>query len=194
MLNDKALPFYEQHELPVLRILTDRGTEYCGRADRHDYQLFLAINDIGHAKTKVKSPQTNGICERFHKTILQEFYQVTFRKKIYETIEQQCRRLRAFRLRHREFPGGHTKRPTGRHARVSAGLEQHAHGVKSCRAFGCHMQRRPILRIDGRDHTATLEQERQRLRTSGRSRRYMERRIVPPGRVRLGPCHNRGGA
>ena len=88
MLNDKVLPFYEQHELPVLRILTDRGTEYCGRADRHDYQLFLAINDIDHTKTKVKSPQTNGICERFHKTILQEFYQVTFRKKIYETIEQ----------------------------------------------------------------------------------------------------------
>ena len=39
-------------------------------------------------KQEVKSPQTNGICERFHKTILQEFYQVTFRKKIYETIEQ----------------------------------------------------------------------------------------------------------
>ena len=84
MLNDKVLPFYEQHALPVLR-LTDRGTEYCGRADR--YQLFLAINDIDHTKTKVKSPQTNGICERFHKTILQEFYQVTFRKKIYETID-----------------------------------------------------------------------------------------------------------
>ena len=88
MLNDKVLPFHEEHDLPILRILTDRGTEYCGRADRHDYQLFLAINDIEHTKTKVKSPQTNGICERFHKTILQEFYQVTFRKKIYETIEQ----------------------------------------------------------------------------------------------------------
>ncbi len=83
-----SLPFHEEHDLPVLRILTDRGTEYCGRADRHDYQLFLAINDIEHTKTKVKSPQTNGICERFHKTILQEFYQITFRKKIYETIEQ----------------------------------------------------------------------------------------------------------
>ncbi len=87
MLNDKVLPFYEEHDLPVLRILTDRGTEYCGRADRHDYQLFLAINDIEHTKTKVKSPQTNGICERFHKTILQEFYQITFRKKIYDSIE-----------------------------------------------------------------------------------------------------------
>ena len=80
MLNDKVLPFYEEHELPVLRIMTDRGTEYCGKVEKHDYQLFLAIHDIDHTKTKVKSPQTNGICERFHKTILQEFYQITFRK------------------------------------------------------------------------------------------------------------------
>jgi transposase InsO family protein len=88
LLNDKVLPFHEDHGLPVLRILTDRGTEYCGKADRHDFQLFLAINDIDHTKTKVKHPQTNGICERFHKTILQEFYQVTFRKRVYETIDQ----------------------------------------------------------------------------------------------------------
>ena len=87
MLNDRVLPFYEQHQLPLLRILTDRGTEYCGKAETHDYQLYLAINDIDHTKTKAKSPQTNGICERFHKTILQEFYQVTFRKKIYRDIE-----------------------------------------------------------------------------------------------------------
>ena len=87
LLNDRVLPFYEQHELPLLRILTDRGTEYCGKAETHDYQLYLAINDIDHTKTKVRSPQTNGICERFHKTILQEFYQVTFRKKIYRDIE-----------------------------------------------------------------------------------------------------------
>ena len=73
--------------MPLLRILTDRGTEYCGKAETHDYQLYLAINDIEHTKTKARSPQTNGICERFHKTILQEFYQVTFRKKIYQDIE-----------------------------------------------------------------------------------------------------------
>ena len=87
LLNDKVLPFYERHQLPLLRILTDRGTEYCGKAETHDYQLYLAINDIEHTKTKAKSPQTNGICERFHKTMLQEFYQITFRKKIYRDIE-----------------------------------------------------------------------------------------------------------
>ena len=88
LLNDRVLPFYEAHNLPVLRILTDRGTEYCGRAETHDYQLFLAINDIDHTKTKAQSPQTNGICERFHKTILHEFYQVTFRKKLYGNLDE----------------------------------------------------------------------------------------------------------
>jgi len=86
MLNDRVLPFFEQHSLPMLRILTDRGTEYCGCAERHDYELYLAVNDIEHTKTKAASPQTNGICERFHKTILQEFYQVIFRKKIYTDL------------------------------------------------------------------------------------------------------------
>ncbi len=79
VLNDRVLPFYEAQGLPMLRILTD------SRVDQHDYQLYLAINDIDH--TKAMSPQTNGICERFHKTILQEFYQVTFRKKLYGDID-----------------------------------------------------------------------------------------------------------
>ncbi|HCP4283166.1 TPA: transposase, partial [Escherichia coli] len=75
------------HNLPMLRILTDRGTEYCGKVEQHDYQLYLTINDIDHTKTKAMSPQTNGICERFHKTILNEFYQVTFRKKLYGALD-----------------------------------------------------------------------------------------------------------
>jgi transposase InsO family protein len=86
LLNDKVLPFFTEEQLPMLRILTDRGTEYCGRAETHDYQLYLAINDIEHSKTKVRSPQTNGICERFHKTILQEFYQVALRKNLYNEL------------------------------------------------------------------------------------------------------------
>ena len=77
----------------MLRILTDRGTEYCGRPEQHDYQLYLAVNDIEHTKTKAKSPQTNGICERFHRTILQEFYQVAFRKVVFENINQLQKEL-----------------------------------------------------------------------------------------------------
>ena len=88
LLNDRVLPFFEEHQLPLLRILTDRGTEYCGKVESHDFQLYLAINDIEHTKTKARSPQPNGICERFHKTILQEFYQVSFRKKIYSDLDQ----------------------------------------------------------------------------------------------------------
>ena len=87
MLNDRVLPFFERHDLPLLRVLTDRGTEYCGNREHHEYQLYLAVEDIDHSKTKARSPQTNGICERFHKTLLTEFYQIAFRKKVYESIE-----------------------------------------------------------------------------------------------------------
>ncbi|AMC34304.1 IS481 family transposase [Janthinobacterium sp. B9-8] len=88
LLNDRVLPFFAEQEMGMLRILTDRGTEYCGKAETHDYQLYLAINEIEHTKTKVRHPQTNGICERFHKTILQEFYQVTFRRKLYQSLDE----------------------------------------------------------------------------------------------------------
>ncbi len=71
----------------MLRILTDRGTEYCGRLDNHPYELFLALNDIEHTKTRVKRPQSNGICERFHQTVLNDFLKVAFRKKLYTDIE-----------------------------------------------------------------------------------------------------------
>lgn len=88
MLNDQVLPFFEQYEIPLLRILTDRGTEYCGKREHHEFQLYLAIEDIDHTKTKVKSPQTNGICERFHRTVQDEFYAVAFRKKVYNSIQE----------------------------------------------------------------------------------------------------------
>ncbi len=88
MLNDRVLPFFAEQGMGMLRILTDRGTEYCGKPESHDYQLYLALADIEHTKTKARHPQTNGICERFHKTILQEFYQVAFRRKIYRSLEE----------------------------------------------------------------------------------------------------------
>ena len=87
LLNDRVLPLFEHEGVELLRVLTDRGTEFCGRPERHDYQLFLAINDIEHTRTKAYSPQTNGICERFHRTIKEEFYEITFRKKVYDSLE-----------------------------------------------------------------------------------------------------------
>jgi transposase InsO family protein len=88
ILNDKVIPFFEERNAPILRVLTDRGTEYCGRPEEHEYQLYLAVKYIDHIKTKAKHPQTNGICERFHRTVLEELNQVAFRKKIYNGIEE----------------------------------------------------------------------------------------------------------
>jgi transposase InsO family protein len=86
-LNDRVVPFFEEHGIRLSRMLTDRGTEYCGSSQSHEYQLYLAIEDIDHTRTKTKSPQTKGICERFHRTVLDAFYRVAFRKKIYTSIE-----------------------------------------------------------------------------------------------------------
>ena len=80
------MPFYEENGVPLQRILTDRGTEYCGNPEHHEYELYLAVENIDHTRTKAKSPQTNGIVERYHKTMLNEFYRIAFRKKIYATI------------------------------------------------------------------------------------------------------------
>lgn len=88
LLNDRVLPFFDEYGLRLLRILTDRGTEFCGDTQKHPYELYLAIEDVDHSRTKVKSPQTNGIVERLHKTMLNEFYRVTFRKRIYPSLAE----------------------------------------------------------------------------------------------------------
>lgn len=88
MLNDRIFPWYEEEGIPILRILTDRGTEYKGNIENHAYQLFLSIAGIEHSTTKAYSPQTNGICERFNKTMKQEFFEVAMRKKIYSSLEE----------------------------------------------------------------------------------------------------------
>ena len=88
LLNDRVVPFFDDHDLRLCRVLTDRGTEYCGNPERHEYELYLAVEDIDHTRTKTRSPQTNGICERFHRTVLDEFYRVTLRKRVYRSISE----------------------------------------------------------------------------------------------------------
>src|ERR1043165_4901 len=88
ILNDRVLPFFEEQQIPLLRILTDRGTEYKGKPEHHEYELYLQIEGIEHSKTQVRHPQSNGICERLHRTMQEEFYAVTFRKRLYENLEQ----------------------------------------------------------------------------------------------------------
>ena len=87
-LNDRVIPFFEEHQVPLLRVLTDRGSEYCGNRESHEYALYLDIENVEHTRTKTKSPQTNGICERFHQTIQNEFYASAFRRKLYHSLEQ----------------------------------------------------------------------------------------------------------
>ena len=82
------VPFFEEQGVRLLRMLTDRGTEYCGNREYHEYQLYLAVEDIDHSRTRARRPQSNGICERFHKTIQDEFYSTAFRKKVYASIEE----------------------------------------------------------------------------------------------------------
>jgi len=88
LLNDRVIPFFDDREVKLLRVLTDRGTEYCGNPEHHEYELYLAVEDVDHSRTKTKSPQTNGIVERLHKTMLNEFYRIAFRKKIYRSIDE----------------------------------------------------------------------------------------------------------
>jgi transposase InsO family protein len=87
VLNDRVIPFFDEHEIPILRMLTDRGSEFNGRPENHEYELYLQLENIDHSKTKVRHPQTNGICERLHRTMQDEFYAVAFRKKLYHTLE-----------------------------------------------------------------------------------------------------------
>jgi hypothetical protein len=87
-LNTKVLPFFDTQNMTLLCILTDRGTEYCGRIETHPYQVFSHLNGIEHSRTKVRHPQTNGSTERLNQAVQNEFYKVAFRKKLYKSIEE----------------------------------------------------------------------------------------------------------
>ena len=86
VLHNDVLPQYQAWGIKVKAILTDNGSEYCGK-DTHPYELYLALNDIEHRRTKVKSPRTNGFVERFNRTALNEFFRKAFRAKFYESVE-----------------------------------------------------------------------------------------------------------
>lgn len=88
LLNDKVLPFFEEQQVPLLRILTARGTEFKGSPGHHEYELYLQIEGIEHSKTQVKHPQSNGICERLHRTMQEDFYAVAFRRKLYSSLDE----------------------------------------------------------------------------------------------------------
>jgi transposase InsO family protein len=129
-LNDKVLPFFDSHNVKVLRTLTDRGTEYCGVQEHHPYELFLHLNDIDHSKTKARHPQTNGITERLNQTILDEFYQVAFRKALYTSLEQIQRDLGAFMD---DYNNHRTNQ--GRFCEGRTPMETFLSGLNECRKY-----------------------------------------------------------
>ena len=102
-LNDTVLPWFSEQDVTLIRILTDRGTEYCGKVEHHAYELYLAVEDIDHSKTRARHPQTNGICERFHRTMKDEFYSIAFRKKIYHSLEELQIDVNAWLKQYNEF-------------------------------------------------------------------------------------------
>jgi transposase InsO family protein len=88
ILNDRVLSFFEEYQIPIAPHITDRGTEFKGKPEHHEYELYLQIEGIDDTKIQVRHPQTNGICERLHRTMQHEFYAVAFRKKLYSTLEE----------------------------------------------------------------------------------------------------------
>lgn len=76
------------YQIPLLRTLTDRGTEYGYKNLEHPYQLFLHLNDVEHSRSKARHPQTNGCTERLNQIIQEEFYQTAFRRKIYASLDE----------------------------------------------------------------------------------------------------------
>ncbi len=96
VLNEDVLPFCEQHAVPIKTILSDNGREYCGRPDRHPYELFLQLEGIEHRKTKIRRPQSNGFVERLHRTLLDEHFRVMGRSKWYETVDEMQKDLQSY--------------------------------------------------------------------------------------------------
>ena len=88
ILNNDSLPFFEKHDAKIKTVLSDNGREFCGRKDRHPYELFLQLEGIEHRTTKIARPQSNGFVERFHRTVLDEHFRVMGRKKFYASIEE----------------------------------------------------------------------------------------------------------
>lgn len=130
LLNDRVLPFFDSHNVALLRTLTDRGTEYCGCLESHPYELFLHLNEIEHSRTKARHPQTNGITERFNQTLLDEFYSVFFRKKVYSSIEDIQADLDLFL---EEYNSKRTNQ--GKHCKGRTPMETFKEGLSLCEKY-----------------------------------------------------------
>ena len=95
-MNNDVIPTFEAHGAKIETVLSDNGREYCGRPDRHPYELFLQLEEIEHRTTKVRRPQSNGFVERLHRTLLDEHFRVMGRTKFYESVDEMQDDLDAY--------------------------------------------------------------------------------------------------
>lgn len=125
VLNEDGLPFFEQHGVPIKTILSDNGREFCGRPDRHPYELFLQLEDIEHRTTRVRRPQSNGFVERLHRTLLDEHFRIKGRQNWYEAVEERQKDLEEYLIVY------NTKRPhQGRGMNSRTPLQAFMDGMK----------------------------------------------------------------
>jgi hypothetical protein len=144
LLNDRVVPFFDETEVKLSRVLTGRGIGYCGNPGHHEYELYLAVEDIDHFRTKTKGPQTSGIAERFHKTVLVEFYRIAFRKRLYASIED-CRTASIYG----------SKATTRRDRIRAAGASASRRCKHSLTAPGCEGENDPCLTAIGSEQATS---------------------------------------
>lgn len=96
VMNNDVLPTFEEHDAKIRTVLSDNGREFCGRPDKHPYELFLQLEEIEHRTTKVRRPQSNGFVERLHRTLLDEHFRIMGRKKFYESLDEMQKDLEAY--------------------------------------------------------------------------------------------------
>jgi len=72
-LKIKALPVYQMFHIQLDRILTDNGKKYTThwKSGKHDYEIFLTKCGITHTRIKPRCPKSNGMVERFNRTLLE---------------------------------------------------------------------------------------------------------------------------
>jgi len=124
-LNNYVLPIFEKYKARIDTVLTDNGREFCGRPDRHPYELFLQLEDIEHRTTKVRRPQSNGFVERMHRTLLDEHFRLKGREKFYESVAEMQADLDVYLVKY------NTKRPhQGRGMKGRTPLQAFKDGLK----------------------------------------------------------------
>lgn len=114
LLHDRVLPFYDAQGVALERILSDNGREYCGRPLHHPFELYCLVQQIQHRTTKVGSPETNGMVERFHRTLKDEFFSLAYRRKHYDSVEALQADLDAFVAFYNASRAHHGYRTQGR--------------------------------------------------------------------------------